>query len=98
MHSIRLSWRSRTSEYIITEEAADQNGYETSATAQIGTVGADKVVRGTLTDNESVTYTNTRESVVPTGTDRSGWVLLALMLFVALAAMYVRRRRMKDTL
>ena len=67
----------------------------TSATAQIGTVGADKVVRGTLTDNESVTYTNTRESVTPTGTSHIDIILFLLLIISAFAFIIIRKRQKK---
>ena len=49
--------------FTVTENAADQNGYETTA-ALNGTVEADKVVEGTISATEAMTasYTNTRET------------------------------------
>ena len=96
-HNESVTWSGipHGAEYTITEEAADRNGYVTSATAQIGTVGADKVVRGTLTDNESVTYTNTRDSVVPTGVSYTNVLLLLLLVVSMVAIMFLRRKNRK---
>lgn len=96
-HNESITWSGvpHGAEYTVTEEAADQSGYVTSATAQIGTVGADKVVRGTLTDNESVTYTNTRESVTPTGTSHIDIILFLLLIISAFAFIIIRKRQKK---
>ena len=96
-HNESVTWSGipHGAEYTITEEAADRNGYVTSATAQIGTVGADKVVRGTLTDNESVTYINTCDILVLTGGYMRNFTFVILILLL-ISALYIKRNKLID--
>ena len=94
-HNESVTWSGipHGAEYTITEEAADRNGYVTYATAQIGTVGADKIVRGTLTDNESVTYTNTCDILVLTGGYMRNYTFVILILLL-IGVLYIKRNKL----
>ena len=53
-------------QYTVTETKANKNGYNTTAQADLGNVD-NAVVTGTLTDDESISYRNTKDVAVPTG-------------------------------
>ena len=78
--------------YSVTEKKANLDGYETTATAQVGTVNGAKVVNGTLTNNESITYTNIRNGSVPTGVTNTKLILL-LLLTIILIALYLKQKK-----
>ena len=83
--------------YTVSEKSANSDNYATTATAQLGSVWPDTKVHGTLTDNESITYTNTRESVSPTGVGKTNKIMLAFALLLGAALYAIMKRRKKQT-
>lgn len=79
--------------YTVTELNADSDNYTTSVTATSGTVGTNKAVTGTLTSDESISYVNNRESVVPTSVDYRGDIIVILLAMAVFAAIAIRRRK-----
>lgn len=79
--------------YTVTELNADSDNYTTSVTATSGTVGTNKAVTGTLTSDESISYVNNRESVVPTSVDYRGDIVVILLAMAVFAAIAIRRRK-----
>ena len=84
--------------YTVTEKRANQDGYVTSVTTQVGTATASAVVKGVLTDNESISYTNISDGISPTGIETTRLKLFAFMLTAALiCVLYLRKKKANRT-